>query len=92
MNNTEKYSTVATIPHPTMPWMAEITTDKSNRTYVKFYNTRNGAVTGPWMGIPVLAVDGTWSLGDRDEFAKNLNDWLSAISSTLTEKGIDHLG
>ena len=88
----QKYTTVAVVPHPTLPWVAEITTDSLNRTHIKFYNTRNGAVTGPWMGIPVLAVDGAWSLGDRDEFQSHLDEWLRAISSTLTEKGIDHLG
>jgi hypothetical protein len=86
------YNTVATINHPTLPWVAQITSDTQGKSFLKFYNTREGVATGPWMALPVVGEGGVWSLGDRADFEVDLTTWLSAISDALTEAGIDHLG
>ena len=86
------YTTIATIPHPSLPWVAQITRDTQGKSFLKFFNTKDGVATGPWMALPVATAGSSWSLGDRDEFAKNLDSWLSAISDALTDAGIDHLG
>lgn len=86
------YNVVNTIQHPTMPWVCQISTDNNGKSFLKFYNTKDGVATGPWMALPVATAGGGWSLGDRAEFQRDLDAWLRAISSALTENGIDHLG
>lgn len=86
------YEIITTVPHPTMPWVCQVTRDTSGKAFLKFYNTKDGIATGPWMALPVATAGGAWSLGDRAEFQRDLDAWLSAISSALSDAGIDHLG
>jgi hypothetical protein len=83
---------IATIFSATLGWRCDIITDGS-KTFLKFYNSdENGSVRGPWMSIPVKGVDGKWSIGSREDFARETSKFLREISSKLTANGIDHLG
>ena len=86
------YNVIANVQHPVLPWVCQITRDDNNKSFLKFHNTRDGVATGPWMALPVATAGSSWSLGDREQFARHLDEWLSAISDALTDAGIDHLG
>jgi hypothetical protein len=73
-------------------WRCDII-DDNGRQYIRFYNSdQSGAVRGPWMSIPVRGVDGKWSIGDRQDFAREIDKFMRDISETLKAHGIDHLG
>ena len=83
---------IASIFSATLGWRCDIITD-TNKSFLKFYNSdQNGSVRGPWMSIPVRGVDGKWSIGDREDFAREVNKFMSEISAALAAHGIDHLG
>ena len=84
---------IATVFSATLGWRCDIITTDGSKSFLKFYNSdQNGAVRGPWMSLPVRGVDGKWSIGDRQDFAREVNKFMSQISETLTANGIDHLG
>ena len=83
---------IASIFSASLGWRCDIITD-TNKSFLKFYNSDNsGAVRGPWMSVPVKGVGGKWSIGDREAFQTEVNNFMRQISEKLTAHGIDHLG
>jgi hypothetical protein len=84
---------IGTVFSASLGWRCDIINDGGSKSFLKFYNSdSSGSVRGPWMSIPVRGVDGKWSVGSREDFAREVNKFLREISAALTANGIDHLG